>query len=114
MHQIQKELGSDERVRLVSFTVDPARDTPEVLNEYSKHFEAEAGKWFFLTGPPAILNRVGHDDFKLNSADGGLDHSTRLTLIDGKGRIRGYYASLEKDAIPKLIADARRLLAEKM
>ena len=51
MHQVQTALASDDGVRFVSFTVDPARDTPMVLTAYSKHFEADPAKWFFLTGP---------------------------------------------------------------
>src|SRR3954468_16947746 len=47
MHQVQKALeGSD--ARMVSMTVDPARDTPTVLTAYSQHFEAKPGVWFFL------------------------------------------------------------------
>ena len=53
MHQVQTALGNS--VRLVSFTVDPAYDTPPVLAEYAKHFEARPGIWYFLTGPVATL-----------------------------------------------------------
>jgi protein SCO1/2 len=112
MHQVQSALSADDRVRFISFTVDPARDTPAVLSDYGKHFEAIPGKWTFLTGAPADLQKLGKDAFKLNDVDGGLEHSTRFALVDGEGRIRGYYSSLELGAIDNLIADARRLLKE--
>lgn len=111
MHEVQTALAGEERVRLVSFSVDPARDTPAVLKEYSQHFEAVPGKWFFLSGNQAILQRLGRDDFKLNDVDGSLEHSTRFALVDGAARVRGYYLTSEKDAIPRLIADAKQLLA---
>ena len=59
------------------------------------------------------LNHLSHDVFKLNSVDGTLDHSTRFALVDRRGRIRGYYSSFDKDALPTLIADTQRLLKER-
>jgi protein SCO1/2 len=110
LHQVQAALANDDRLRLVSFTVDPKRDTSKVLAEYSRHFEAIPGKWFFLTGDMAVLQKLGREDFKLNDVDGSLDHSERFALVDGASRIRGYYQTTEKDAILRLIADARHLL----
>jgi len=112
MHQVQTALADDTDVRFVSFTVDPARDTPPVLAAYAQHFEATPGKWFFLTGAAPDLNRMSRGVFMLGDVDGSLEHSTRFALIDRLSRIRGYYQSSEQDAIPKLIADAKRLLKE--
>jgi protein SCO1/2 len=102
-----------ERVRLVSFTVDPARDTPEVLAAYGRHFQAVPGRWFFLTGPTQILQHLSHDVFMLGDVAGNLEHSTRFVLVDGTARVRGFYLTSEEDAIPRLIADAKRLLRER-
>jgi protein SCO1 len=112
MHQVQTALAGNDAVRFVSFTVDPARDTPPVLAAYAQHFEAAPGKWFFLTGAAADLNRMSRGVFMLGDVDGSLQHSTRFALIDGSSRIRGYYQTSEPEAIPRLIADARRLLKE--
>jgi protein SCO1/2 len=111
MHQVQTALDGTD-ARLVSMTVDPDRDTPPVLAEYSRHFEAKPGMWFFLTGPTGELNRLDRDVFKLGVIDGSLEHSTRFALVDRKSRIRGFYLTSEPDAIPRLIADARKLLKE--
>jgi len=113
MHQVQSALASEPGVRFVSFTVDPARDTPAVLAAYSRHFEADPAKWYFLTGPTGTLNHLSRDVFRLNNVDGSLEHSTRFVLVDAKPRIRGFYLSSDQDAIPNLIADARRLLKER-
>ena len=113
MHQVQTALSDSDGARLVSFTIDPLRDTPPVLAEYATHFEAQAGRWYFLTGPAAPLNSLSKDAFQLGEIDGKtLDHSTRLALVDRSAEIRGFYLSSDQDAIPRLIADARRLLKE--
>ena len=110
MHQIQTQTSSEmPDVRLVSFTVDPAHDTPPVLAEYAKHFKHEPARWFFLTGEPAKLNDLGVQAFKLNTVDGSLTHSTRFVLVDGKGQIRGYYLTGEDGFMPKLMHDIRQL-----
>ena len=96
--------GVRTNVSFVSFTVDPANDTPPVLAAYAKMHGA-APIWYFLTGPPATLETLDRDAFKLGNVDGKLEHSTRFVLVDGQGRIRGYYDTSESSAIPKLISD---------
>lgn len=112
MHQVQTALAGTD-ARMVSMTIDPERDTPPVLTEYARHFEAQPGVWFFLTGSRDALNHLDHDVFKLGVIDGSLDHSTRFVLVDRHSRIRGFYLTSEVDAIPRLIVDARALLAER-
>ena len=112
MRQVQTATADLPDVRLVSFTVDPARDTPSVLAAYSQHFLARPDRWFFLTGEPKRLNDLGLNAFHLNAVDGKFDHSTRFTLVDGRGQIRGYYAFGDADFPERLIADVRRLARE--
>jgi protein SCO1/2 len=114
MHQVQTAFAGNDNVRFVSFTVDPANDTPPVLAAYAKHFEAIPGKWFFLTGPVPELNRLSRATFNLGNVDGSLEHSTRFVLIDATSQIRGYYQTSEKDAISNLIADVKSLLKEQI
>jgi protein SCO1/2 len=113
MHKVQTELTGPDNVQLVSFTVDPARDTPKVLAEYASHFMAQPGKWFFLTGPQPTLHHLSRDVFKLGDVTAELEHSTRFVLIDRNARIRGFYLSSDDDAIPRLVADARTVLKER-
>lgn len=113
MHQIQTATADAPDVKLVSFTVDPARDTPEVLTAYGKHFRAEPGRWYFLTGPETRLDEIGRGAFKLNRIDGSLDHSTRFVLVDRAARIRGYYASSDDGFPAGLLRDLRQLEREK-
>ncbi len=113
MHEIQKATDSGmPRLKLVSFTVDPARDTPPVLAEYAKHFQAESNRWSFLTGDPATLQLLDREAFKLGNLSGAMDHSTRFVLVDGKGNIRGYYGIGDGDPVGAITADARLLAKE--
>ena len=111
MHQVETALAKFPNVRLVSFTVDPAHDTPLVLDAYAKHFGAEAGRWFFLTGSQPTLQHLCRDVFMLGNVDGSLQHSTRFVLIDRDSKVRGYYETSEPDAITRIIADAKKLAA---
>jgi len=109
MHQIQEATWKMPDVRLVSFTVDPVRDTPQQLTLYAKAHHASSGHWYFLTGSRATLNHLGLDVFKLNHVDGTLQHSTRFVLVDKRSHIRGYYDTSEPNSIPKLVADIHAL-----
>jgi protein SCO1 len=109
MHEVERQLADVEGVKLVSFTVDPAHDTPPVLAEYAQRFGAKPGVWFFLTGPKQTLQHLSRDAFKLGDVSGNLEHSTRFVLIDRKSQIRGYYLTSEADAIARLVADTKAL-----
>ena len=116
MSELQKPLEKSD-VHLVSFSVDPEKDTPAVLRSYAAKFQAEPGRWDFLTGPKSTIYKLSHDGFKLAVSDGneaqGLPvHSTRMVLVDRRGQIRGYYDATEPDAITKLVADTNHLLRE--
>jgi len=110
MHELQGKV--DSSVKLVSFSVDPERDTPAVLEEYGKRFSADDAHWIFLTGDATTLNMLDRDAFKLGSLSATMDHSTRFVLIDRKGRIRGYYGIAEGDPAARLARDAARLEKE--
>ena len=113
MHQVQEAIVKMPDVKLVSFTVDPARDTPPVLADYARMHGASSEHWYFLTGPEATLQRLDRDDFKLGNVDATLEHSTRFVLVDGKSRIRGYYETSEPRSIPRLIEDIYALARER-
>src|SRR6202795_3159555 len=91
MREVQDAVLKIPDVRLVSFTVDPAEDTPPVLAAYAKTHGASDSIWYFLTGPVSTLQMLDRDAFKLGNLDATMQHSTRFTLVDRQGRIRGYY-----------------------
>lgn len=112
MRRVQTAVVELPGVRLVSFSVDPVRDTPQVLAEYAIRYHAQPGLWFFLTGDRKTLDALDRRAFMLGNVGGALEHSTRFVLIDRKGRIRGYYATSEDDPTARLIVDIRRLVRE--
>jgi protein SCO1/2 len=116
MSELQKPLENSD-VHLVSFTVDPARDTPEVLSGYAEKLHAQPGRWDFLTGPKSRIYDLSRNGFKLGVSDGSEEtgtpvHSTRMVLVDRRGEIRGYYDATGPDTITKLLADTSHLLRE--
>lgn len=113
MHDVQSAILKMPDVKLVSFTIDPANDTPPVLAQYAKVHGALSADWYFLTGPVATLQMLDRDAFKLGNIDGTLEHSTRFILVDRQSHIRRYYDTSESDAIPRLISDIRDLASQR-
>ena len=70
MSELQKPLEKTD-VHLVSFSVDPAKDTPQVLRGYAERLQAEPGRWDFLTGPQSTIYNLSRSGFKLAVSDGG-------------------------------------------
>jgi len=116
MSEMQKPLEKTD-VHFVSFTVDPEKDTPQMLREYANRLRAEPGRWDFLTGPKSAIYDLSRHGFKLAAAENGGEngeplHSTRMILVDRRGQIRGYYDGTEADAVTRLLADTNHLLKE--
>ena len=105
-------------VALVSFTVDPSRDTPEVLTTYAESRGAISDRWYFLTGERDELYTLAREGFHLAIDDTlgsevePITHSSRFALIDGSGNIRAYYDGTSLEAIDQVVADVRDLLSE--
>ena len=103
-------------VELVTFTVDPEYDTPEILKTFGEQQGADPASWKFLTGTPdAIKNIVvtGLLQPIAKEPDGTPAHSTRIVLVDGEGWLRGYQDGLDPEAVQKLMVDIGELLREK-
>lgn len=116
MSELQKPLEKTD-IHFVSFTVDPEKDTPEVLRTYAEKLHAQPQRWDFLTGSREAIHLLSRDGFKLGISDGaeedgGPTHTTRFVLVDRRGAIRGYYDALASDGVTKLLADANHLFRE--
>jgi cytochrome oxidase Cu insertion factor (SCO1/SenC/PrrC family) len=100
---------------LVSFTVDPDYDTPEVLSKYGELLGANASHWKFLTGPTdAIKDFVVKGLLQPLSTepDGTPAHSQRFVIVDGDGWIRGFQNGEDPEVVQKLMVDIGGLLRE--
>ncbi len=123
MAEVQKALGErDIGARLVSISVDPARDTPDALKAYARRFSADPDRWWFLTGERDALYELIGKGFLLSvadrtqaeaDADGGelITHSDRFVLVDRQARIRGYYHGSDREAVAALVDDIEALAA---
>ncbi len=116
MAGLEKKLAGNDPVRLVSFTVDPAHDTPDALRAYAARAGA-SDDWLFLTGPREEIASILKDGFKVAFADDGpptapITHSDRLVLVDRELQIRGYYHGRDSEDLARLTRDAGRLRGE--
>lgn len=119
MAELKKRLHYSSRFALVSFTVDPDHDTPEKLSEYASKFQRE-GKpaWYFLTGKKEKIYELAVKTFLQTASQDPTQtdvqaqfmHGTRLSLVDGEGRIRGFYNSSDSEAMNRLERDIRAIL----
>lgn len=119
MEDLQKKFREARDLRLVSFSVDPEYDTPEVLTEYASHFGARPERWAFLTGDRDTIYDLSIKGFKLAVGDdAGEDydhmiiHSTYFVLVDRAARIRGYYDGTDPEKLAQLTKDIDELLGE--
>ena len=109
MHKLADEMKGMSDVRLVSFSVDPQRDTPTVLNDFAHRFGGPTRHWVFLTGSPAAVHLLAYQTFHVGDVIGKIEHSTKFILIDKSGEIRGYYSSFDPEDASKLIRDVEVL-----
>jgi len=119
LRALQDELeGTD--VRLVSVSVDPEYDTPEVLATYAGNYTADDERWLFLTGTEPEVEAFLKDGLwlPLARAEGAVapgervTHSTKVVAVDRNGRLRGWYDVLQEDESERLLERLLRLADE--
>ena len=142
MARLQDALAQEPDVRLVSISVDPEHDTPEVLAAYATRYGADPDRWFFLTGAKDAIYRLAVDGFHLGIVDRdehawlGTDdgrawlgpvsarahaspnpdrqmiHSSRFVLVDRQAQIRGYYHGTDWESLDPLQENVKIVLRE--
>jgi len=105
MSRIHKNVAGLPDVRIVSFSVDPARDTPEALKHFGSRYGGATNDWIFLTGTPDAVHLLAYTTFHVGDVLGKIEHSTKFILVDKRGDIRGYYSSIDPEGIPSLLND---------
>ena len=108
--------GIEDRVRILSHTVDPERDTPDRMRRYAERLGADPGVWKFLTGPKEELYPLLQEGYLLtalasDTAAGGFFHSDQLILVDTQGRLRGTYDGTRTSEVDRMLEDLMGLLA---
>ena len=135
MHQLQRDLDLAGRpdLRLVTFTMDPDHDTPDVLQKYaqSPNWRADSDRWLFLTGTNDQVRDLMKNTFKLAFQQNAnpatppsqkYDHGTFVFVVDKKGRVRGHFDGLKgagdetgeryRDSCGRLVKTVNELLVE--
>jgi protein SCO1/2 len=101
MARVQDSLGTmfGEKIIFISITVDPERDTPEVLKQYADSFGAHPVGRYFLTGEPPAVRDVLQDYgiYSKKTASGDIDHTFLTSLIDYHGDLRVQYVGVRFD-----------------
>jgi protein SCO1/2 len=101
MVDAQDALGADfgTKIGFVSITLDPERDTPEVLKDYAQFWGAKPEGWTFLTGSPEAVRDVTrrYGVFLSKKEDGSVDHSQLTSLVDADGELRVQYLGARFD-----------------
>lgn len=116
--RVQEAFKDNEGINILSFSIDPEHDSVEVLKNYADQYKAKSGRWHLLTGDKHAIYHLGEKGFKIpvgeekEKVTADYFHSSRLILVDRKGRIRGYYNGVSRDDVDKLILEVKVLLQE--
>jgi protein SCO1/2 len=101
MSFVQDQLGNDfgTKIAFVSITVDPERDTAEVLKQYAQAFGANLAGWSFLTGSPQAVREVTHryGVYASKTANGDVEHTFLTSIVDPRGILRVQYLGVRFD-----------------
>jgi protein SCO1 len=112
-----KTFDARAKIKLASFSVDPAYDTPARLAEYARRYQADPERWRFVTGPVEAMRRLVEGPFMSSMASEGvtasgapaISHSGYFLVVDGNAHIRNAYDSNDVQRLDEMIRDARYL-----
>ena len=111
LESVQKAFEGNNRVKFLSFTVNPQEDSIPALQEYAKLHDAVPYQWYFLRGDKDQVLEIARHSY-LAETNGYLVHSQNLTLVDSKRRIRGVYSGISRPDVDRLIKDIKLLQKE--
>ncbi|WP_457616317.1 SCO family protein [Lutibacter sp.] len=127
MVRIQDKFYAYQDFGIVSFSINPTHDTPEILKAYAKSHGATMKNWNFLTGDQDKIYELANTGFTLfagenSEAEGGFEHSGMFALVDKQGNIRSrlddygnpiaFYDGLNPEGVKMIMEDIEILLKE--
>lgn len=116
MLRIYEKYSSNDKVLLLSHSIDPLRDTVGRLREYAEKMKIDSRKWSLVTGDKFEIYNIANRYFAIAKEDpeapGGFDHSGNIILVDSRGRVRSFGDGTDADAVNKLMLDIDLLLKE--
>jgi protein SCO1/2 len=121
MAQIQQLTTNEPNIKLVSLTVDPRDDTPDVLAKYGQTFGANTNRWLFLTGDKSVIYALIGQSFLAKDQDdpfgympGNFSHTERIAVVDSEGNLRGYFDGLNQDTAGAVVDEIAKIKSEKL
>jgi len=116
MLRIYDKYENNDIIKMVSHTLDPKRDTPEILKLYSENLGVDTKKWMFLTGDKDELRELALKYFVAvvedDEAPGGLDHSGKIVVVDKEGHVRAFAEGTDPDDVTVLMKEIDILINE--
>ncbi len=115
LKMVQHAFAGNERLQILSFSIDAKNDTPMVLRKYAQNYSIDISNWQLLTGDQSKIFALAKD-FKVRAFDDSMQnernliHDGTFVLIDQRKRIRGYYNGLEKKDTQRMIIDIKTLM----
>ncbi|MCS6933578.1 MAG: SCO family protein [Chitinophagales bacterium] len=115
MLRVYNQYKNDDRLILLSFTIDPQRDTVQRLKTYAQKLGVpDSRRWWFLTGDKEAIYGLAERLMIYASPDetapGGYVHNGKFVLTDAQGKIRGYYEGTDEKSVSQLLHDMELLL----
>ena len=117
MLRLEERFGGNPDFRLVSFSIDPKRDTPERMTEYAHKLGiTNLDRWRFIHGDRFEIYDLDEDYLSIamedESAEGGFNHSGYIVLVDREGYVRAYASGLQEEEVTHLMDDVEQLLGQ--
>lgn len=117
MAKVYQAYKGNPDVMILSHSIDPEHDTPEVLNKFAKDLGVDGTQWQFLTGDKQRIYEIGQKNYMSTAKEdttvqGGYIHSGAFILVDKDKHVRGMYDGTTEEGTKKLLNDIERLLAE--
>lgn len=114
MAELQEEFQDEPDFRIVATTVDPARDTADVLAKFGKSYGADPDRWYFLTGRKEDIRKFALEGLRIPwNHEEEVAHSPDFVLVDRDGRILDYFRQLEPDQMKRMREVIRGVLGAK-
>lgn len=117
MLRVNDRFKNNDKVLLLSHSIDTRNDTIPVLKKYAEQLEVSSDKWHFVTGDKDAIYEIADDYFSVAienpDAPGGFDHSGRLILVDENRYVRSFCNGTDPKSVDKFMNDIDKLLNEK-
>jgi len=115
--RIYERYAANDRIRILSHSIDPAFDTPSVLKQYAERLQVKAPRWNMLTGDKTAIYKLGEKSYMVTAQEdkneaGGFVHSGAFILVDKNRHVRGIYDGTQEAEVNHLIEDIEILLQE--